>query len=54
VLLLEEGRPMGNYVLVVDLGDAAGAKQYLALNYLKYEFGFALRSPETLQPAQFL
>ena len=44
---------MGNYVLVVDRGDAAGAKQYMALNYLMYEFGFALRSPETLQPAQF-
>jgi hypothetical protein len=44
---------MANYVLVVDLGDLAGAKQYLALNDLMYEFGFTLRGPETLRPAQF-
>jgi hypothetical protein len=44
---------MANYVLVVDLGDAAVAEQYMALNCLMYELGFALRSPETLQPAQF-
>jgi hypothetical protein len=44
---------MANYVLVVDLGDLAGAKQYMALNDLMYEFGFTLRGPETLRPAQF-
>jgi hypothetical protein len=43
---------MANYVLVVDLVDA-GPKQYLALNQLMYEFGFALRGSETLRPAQF-
>jgi hypothetical protein len=44
---------MAKYVLVVDLGDAAGATQYTALNELMYEFGFTLRGPETLRPAQF-
>jgi hypothetical protein len=44
---------MASYVLVVDLGDAAGAKQYMALNGLMCEFGFSLRGPETLRPAQF-
>jgi hypothetical protein len=44
---------MANYVLVVDLGDLAGAKQYMALNDLMYDFGFTLRGPETLRPAQF-
>jgi len=44
---------MAKYVLVVGLGDAAGAKQYIALNELMYEFGFTLRGPETMQPAQF-
>jgi hypothetical protein len=45
--------PMANYVLVVDLGNAAGATQYTALNELMYEFGFTLRGRETLRPAQF-
>jgi hypothetical protein len=44
---------MANYVLVVDLGNAAGATQYTALNELMYEFGFTLRGRETLRPAQF-
>ncbi len=44
---------MANYVFVVDLGDAAGAKQYMALNELMYEFGFTLCGLETLRPAQF-
>jgi hypothetical protein len=46
-------RPMADYVLVVDLGDTAGAGQYTALNELMYELGFTLRGPETLRPAQF-
>jgi hypothetical protein len=44
---------MGNYVLAVDLGDLAEAKQYVALDELMYEFGFTLRGSETLRPAQF-
>jgi hypothetical protein len=44
---------MANYVLVIDLGEAAAAKHYLALNQLMYEFGFTLRGPETLRPAKF-
>jgi hypothetical protein len=44
---------VANYVLVIDLGEAAAAKQYLALNQLMNEFGFTLRGPETLRPAQF-
>jgi hypothetical protein len=44
---------MATYVFVVDLGDAAGPMQYVALNHLMYEFGFTQRGPETLRPAQF-
>jgi hypothetical protein len=44
---------MADYVLAVDLGDAAGPMQYMALRQLMYDFGFALRGPEVLTPAQF-
>jgi hypothetical protein len=44
---------MADYVLAVDLGDAAGPMQYMALRQLMYGFGFTLRGPETLTPAQF-
>ena len=44
---------MANYVLVVDLGDVATSGQYVALTDQMYEFGFTLRGPETLRPAQF-
>ncbi len=45
--------PYGNYVLVVDLGKAADAMQYMALNQLMCECGFTLRGSETMRPAQF-
>ena len=51
--LAGEETPMANYVLAVDPGDAAGVKQYIVLNELMYEFGFTLRGPETLRPAQY-
>ena len=44
---------MANYVFDVDLGEAAGPMQYVALNQLMYEFGFTQRGPETLRPVQF-
>ena len=44
---------MANYVLVIDLGDAAAARQYVVLNGLMSEFGFSLHGPEALRPAQF-
>jgi hypothetical protein len=44
---------MANYVLVIDLGDAAEAMQYTVLNQLMHECGFTLRGSETLRPAQF-
>ena len=39
---------MATYVFVVDLGDAAGPMQYVALNHLMYEFGFTLARPDKL------
>ena len=53
MLLLGAGRPMANYILIVDLGDAAGPTQYMALNRLMYDFGCIPRGPKTLRPAQF-
>ena len=44
---------MANYVLVINLGDAAGTKQYMALKQLMHEFGFIMRGSETLRPVQF-
>jgi hypothetical protein len=44
---------MANYVLVVNLGDLAGAKEYLALNELMSEFGFGLLGPEIMRPLLF-
>jgi hypothetical protein len=44
---------MANYVLIVDLGDAADTMQYEALTRLMRDFGFIPRGPETLRPAQF-
>ena len=52
ILLLGTMRPMANYVLVVDLGDAAGPTQYLALNRLVSVFGCIPRGPKALRPAQ--
>jgi hypothetical protein len=39
---------MANYVLIVDLGDAADTMQYEALTRLMRDFGFIPRGPETL------
>jgi hypothetical protein len=44
---------MADYVLVINLGDAAGTQQYMALKHLMHEFGFIMRGPETLRPVQF-
>jgi hypothetical protein len=44
---------MPNYVLIIDLGDAAESMQYHALTLLMRDFGFIPRSSETLRPAQF-
>jgi hypothetical protein len=44
---------MADYVLVINLGDAAGTQQYMALKQLMHEFGFIMRGPETLRPVQF-
>ncbi len=49
----DERNFLANYVLVLDLGDVAAARQYIALTDIMYEFGFTLRGPETLRPAQF-
>ena len=51
--MLRGARLVADYVLVIDIGELAGAKQYKALNDLMYGFGFTLRGPETLRPVQF-
>lgn len=44
---------MANYVLIVDLGNAADSMQYQALTRLMRDFGFIPRCMETVRPAQF-
>ncbi len=44
---------MANYVLVIDLEETGSPDRYIALNQLMYEFGFTLRGPERLRPAQY-
>lgn len=44
---------MANYVLIVELEEMGSPDRYHALSQLMFDFGFTLRGPETLRPAQY-